>query len=419
MPTWRHDDDPASFQRQVRDGLEHLHNPGYLAIHPLARALARDDHAFSGDRVRRTILAAIEQLRPLTRPEVPDADWRRYRYLVLRYIEGTPHDQVADSLGVSTRQASRDHQQAVAALSELLRLGERSPMTMDLAGPRSATTTGHPPAKTEGTAEDQHSADLAETLNGVLRTIVHLVRMAPSPPLIQTSVSDTLPRLAVEPALLRQAILNLVVCAIQIAAGREVFLRASDTADGVSLLIEAKRGSTRDSIPTEAEELRTAGRQILETQRASLEVFDQGVAASARQIMRITLPPVPMRIVLVVDDNPDFVILFRRFLRAAPYRVIQATSGSSAIRTASELCPDTIILDVMLPSVDGWDVLRQLRNDPRLATTPVIICSVLPEKALAASLGVSEFLAKPISQASLLAALERCQSVRHPAEPAS
>jgi CheY-like chemotaxis protein len=121
----------------------------------------------------------------------------------------------------------------------------------------------------------------------------------------------------------------------------------------------------------------------------------------------LVLPPIPLHTVLVVDDNPDVVSLFQRYLRGEPYRVVQATSGEVAHRLATALRPDVLVLDVMLPSQDGWEGLQRLRDDPATRAIPVVVCSVLPERDLALSLGVAEFLAKPVMRTALIATLER------------
>jgi len=91
--------------------------------------------------------------------------------------------------------------------------------------------------------------------------------------------------------------------------------------------------------------------------------------------------------------------------------VIQAVSGTRAVALARELHPAVIILDVMIPSQDGWEILERLRADPETRGTPVVICSVLPEQTLALSLGVDQFLPKPVSRSALLAILQRCRSL--------
>src|SRR6185312_2870645 len=105
------------FARSLREAVEHLYNRSYLAAHPLAGLLGDGRMPLSGDQVRRALLDAIEQLKPVGVATSHEADWRRFRHLILRYVEGQSLEQVAHALGVSVRQASRDNQQAFAALT--------------------------------------------------------------------------------------------------------------------------------------------------------------------------------------------------------------------------------------------------------------------------------------------------------------
>lgn len=80
--------------------------------------------------------------------------------------------------------------------------------------------------------------------------------------------------------------------------------------------------------------------------------------------------------VLIVDDNPDDALLVRRFLEARKnYRVFHADDGESGLEQARERLPDLIILDLMMPNIDGFGVLDRLKNDPRTGDIPVIVVS--------------------------------------------
>jgi CheY-like chemotaxis protein len=109
--------------------------------------------------------------------------------------------------------------------------------------------------------------------------------------------------------------------------------------------------------------------------------------------------------VLVIDDNEGLVKLVQRYLTDRDCRVIAATNGQEGLRLAQELLPDAIVLDVMMPEMDGWELLQRLRNRPQTATIPVIICSVISDPDLAYSLGAALFLSKPISRRDVMDAL--------------
>jgi CheY-like chemotaxis protein len=111
--------------------------------------------------------------------------------------------------------------------------------------------------------------------------------------------------------------------------------------------------------------------------------------------------------VLVVDDNEGLVELLGRYLSDHACRVTAALSGQEGLRLAQELVPDAIILDVMMPEMDGWEFLQRLRARPETADIPIIICSVFNDPELAYSLGASLYLPKPVSRDRILSALHQ------------
>src|SRR5262245_62230129 len=112
--------DRESFARAVHAALAHLHNRAHLESCPLAAWFGAPERRLGGDAVRRLLVEAIEQLRPAQASPTAVADWRRYRHLVLRHVEGQSLGQIMRELSVSSRQASRDYQQAVETLVALL-----------------------------------------------------------------------------------------------------------------------------------------------------------------------------------------------------------------------------------------------------------------------------------------------------------
>ena len=111
--------------------------------------------------------------------------------------------------------------------------------------------------------------------------------------------------------------------------------------------------------------------------------------------------------VLVVDDDPLARDLLQRFLRTEGFRVIGASGGAEGLRLARALHPDVITLDVMMPGLDGWAVLSQLKADPEVAAIPVIMLTIVDERNLGYALGAADYLTKPIDRDRLLAVLQR------------
>jgi PAS domain S-box-containing protein len=114
--------------------------------------------------------------------------------------------------------------------------------------------------------------------------------------------------------------------------------------------------------------------------------------------------------VLIIDDDADARRLLRSVLAADGFRVEEATDGVSGLAMAQAIHPDAITLDVLMPGMDGWEVLRRLRADDSLADIPVIMLSVLHEQQLALALGATEYVTKPIDRAQLRRILRRHQA---------
>jgi PAS domain S-box-containing protein len=112
-------------------------------------------------------------------------------------------------------------------------------------------------------------------------------------------------------------------------------------------------------------------------------------------------------LVLVVDDDPAARDLLSRFLRREGFAVRGAADGEEGLRLARALRPTAVLLDVMMPRMDGWAVLSRLKADPDLAGLPVIMCTIVRERGLGFSLGAADYLTKPVQWEKLRAALER------------
>ncbi|RYH14633.1 MAG: response regulator [Alphaproteobacteria bacterium] len=115
-------------------------------------------------------------------------------------------------------------------------------------------------------------------------------------------------------------------------------------------------------------------------------------------------------LVLVIDDDPASLDLISRFLRREGFAVRCAPDGRSGIAMARDLHPNAVLLDVMMPQMDGWSVLSALKAEPELADIPVIMVTFVEERGLAYSLGAADYLTKPVQWQRLKRVLERYRS---------
>jgi DNA-binding response OmpR family regulator len=106
--------------------------------------------------------------------------------------------------------------------------------------------------------------------------------------------------------------------------------------------------------------------------------------------------PVESSTILVVDDDEGIRSLLKQELTEAGYNVEEAADGKAAIVKIRERRPDLVILDVMMPEMNGFDVAAILKNDPQTMEIPIIILSVVQDKARGFRIGVDRYLTKPI-----------------------
>ncbi len=112
-------------------------------------------------------------------------------------------------------------------------------------------------------------------------------------------------------------------------------------------------------------------------------------------------------IIVSIDDDPEVIALMRDSLAPAHFRVVGALNGDRGMELARILKPFAITLDIMMPEKDGWQVLRAIKADPELCSIPVIIMSIVSERSLGFSLGVTDYLVKPVDRRVLIDVLER------------
>jgi signal transduction histidine kinase/CheY-like chemotaxis protein len=117
------------------------------------------------------------------------------------------------------------------------------------------------------------------------------------------------------------------------------------------------------------------------------------------------------RTVLVIDDEPDARVLMSNLIEEAGCRVMVASSGEQGLQMARDFHPDAITLDLMMPTMDGWAVLKELESDPRLRDIPVVVVSVEAHEQRGLVLGVVGMLQKPVERDALMEVLK---NIVHP-----
>jgi len=403
----------------LRSALKHLYDPTILADSPLVPLLALAGSLDPASDLRQTLTRAIRALQP--EADVPaDAQvWRLYEILLYRYVERSSQLEVADQLGVSIRHLGRLESQAIQVLADRLRqqmgesaLEEAAPSVGDTArgGAQEAPASGQTsPISDElpwlAEAGPRTTADLGPVLSSVMELVQPMARQHGVT--LDLSLCPDLTPLAVHPVALRQILLSLLGAAIrQMPGGKADLQRALVTVRvlqwDVEVQVQAPRkGPAVQSDGGIADSLEMA-RRLADACGGSMAVR----ADAGGFVATVTLPAIEQTPVLVIDDNANTLRLLQRYASNTRYRVIPAASLQEGMAMAQESPPRIIVLDVMMPEIDGWEVLGRLRQHPLTSHIPIIICTILAEEELALSLGASGFLRKPVSREAFLGALD-------------
>lgn len=391
-------DPPEEFVKLVKDALDHLYDFPYLEHHPLAdeaEAVAGRRNELASQRLRRELVNAIESLGLGGKVPFRDPRTRPYDLIRLHYVEGMTVQEVAYELRISRRQAHRDLRQGIESVAMVMWAHRPRP---DQSEPR-ARQLSSVRAEMERLGTRLAPADMLELIEHARQTVEPLASKR------SVSVEVDLPQSPVpvvtNQAMAKQALINLFSGAVRNAKSDvTAALIKSDTGEfTLSLRYAPANGASQ------ADGASQVVPQIL--QRLGWTLTEEDLVGGDHTL---TLH-LKARRLLVIDDNEGLVALLEDYLTGHACRVMAATTAQQGLSLAQEAAPDAIVLDVMMPEIDGWEILQRLRTHPDLVSTPVIVCSVISDPDLAYALGASLFLPKPISRDAVLQALHQLEVV--------
>ena len=115
--------------------------------------------------------------------------------------------------------------------------------------------------------------------------------------------------------------------------------------------------------------------------------------------------------ILIIEDDPEAARILELSLKREKYKITIALNGTQGLVAVQTLQPDLVLLDLMLPDIDGYEVCRRIRANPLTAELPIIVVSARTQEAdklMAAQLGANGYLTKPYRRANLLAMIQAC-----------
>jgi CheY-like chemotaxis protein len=396
-----------TFISLFKDLISRLYDLAAVETHPLAAFFPAPEDASRprAEVVQRLILGEIEQLRPEGKDVlVQSPEWRPYLILQKRYIDGLDPHAIAQSLFIGDRQFRRDHSRALQALS--LRIWQRYFLPEAQSSGGEAADLFEEQGAFELHAEQ---LDLDEVIRGVISLIAPRLRMENVHLDLQFSPSPL--QVFTDRILLRQILLSLLNYVLHLHGQPGLTLR-TEAGKGMSIRIlfdadeqwETIRNDERDSL----EFARRLGRKL----PARLEETYPPQERSGPAELRLVFGVSPSRSVLIVDDQQAAQKMFQRYLSRTDLEVIGVTDPTQGVVMAQKTQPALLILDVMMPHIDGWEVLQTLQLDPGTRHIPVLVCSAWGEPELARSLGAVAFLKKPVIQKELIEVLARLGLIR-------
>jgi signal transduction histidine kinase/CheY-like chemotaxis protein len=234
---------------------------------------------------------------------------------------------------------------------------------------------------------------------------------------------------------LKQVLLNLLTNAVKFTGdggtvvvravrdGAEIRITVTDTGIGVpeadrerifESFQQGGRGSSREegtglglTLSRRIVEL-LGGRMWLETEVGVGSTFGFSIPARERELAATShdgeSPPAGGEVVVIEDDRPS-LDLFSAYLSGAALTVTTARDGQSGLAAVRRTRPDAVLLDIRLPGIDGWSVLKALKAEPETRDIPVIVVSIVDERARGVALGAAAYLVKPVRREELLTAL--------------
>ena len=391
-----------TFNEVIKDVLSNLYDTTAIETHPMIYTVLQPPKEYSGNKseyIRQLMFDAIEQLRPLRKEEaISSPEWRPYYIMYKRYIEGMGVQELSDMLAISPRQMRRDHHRALVSLTELLWTWYSSEQAVE-------PETGEL-QNSQVVQVHNEVIDAVETTHGVYRMLRHRFDEKGFEVSIQPAEGVSL--VITDRVILRQALIGIFNESLHIQNGGQLLVNFHNIEHQVIIDISAQVSATWEPASEgEEDDDLNAVRYWCELINAHLEEVITHQNDTHCIQWNIKLPLSNQRIMLVIDDQPAVLSMFKRYLSQTNILLVGVEQPDQALTLARHLQPALITLDVMMPQLDGWELLQLLKLDTQIRQIPIIVCSAWDDPDLSRTLGAAAFLKKPITQKMLLETIDR------------
>lgn len=382
------------FENLVKDALTNMFDYAALETHPLIDAgiiPPSENKVSRSEYLKSILLETINSLKPQDLEfDFFSMEWRSYVILSQRYLENISSPELAKKLLLGERQIRRSQKKAIRAVAFIL-------------WDRLQTQKDTQPYEAETNDFVVNSEVI--NLNQVVQSIIDLFQKNFERESVDVDFDPFQDSLTVnsDRIILRQIIIRIFNLFLQKTNCRHIQLCIEQEAEDVKILFTLP-GATfeMDQFLAILHSEENQIHQWLNELNMKLEGdrSPQGFHLIVRFVGQ------EKKIILIVDDQEPALKMYERYLTRTEYKIYGLSKATKVLSKAIELNPALILLDIMMPKLDGWEVLQSLRLNEKTRNIPIIVCSAWGEPELAKSLGANYFLRKPIVQKELLDILE-------------
>lgn len=378
----------------VREILKHLYDYAYLENSDLIERLTKEIAIESDIRyVHDQVIRAIESLNPGPQTSFHSPSARTYNLLQLHYVEKLLIQDTADELSLSIRQAHRDLRNGEIAIANMLVKFLTSDTYAD-------TTTLHTASSVEeeftNLDNELELTNMYKLVTGACKAVDQLITKHATQ--IDFSTIERTRFVSTNPVVARQILISILARLILTVEDNAIDISVTEDAQEVIMTFRYVP-KTPDAAPCEID---ATVRNLINILRWDLT---QSLVSDGAWTISLQMPSLS-KMILIIDDNQALVNLLSRYLSVHSILAHGISDPHQALEFARIHPPSAIFLDVMMPGLDGWEVLQNIKQIRELFGIPIIICSVLNEPDLAYSLGASMFIQKPINQSVVTSALK-------------
>lgn len=382
------------FENLVKDALINMYDFAALETHPLIDAGIKpppDYKGSRGDYLKSVLIECINSLKPNeSEYDLFSMEWRAFVILSKRFIENASSHDLAKELSLGERQIRRNQKKAIRAVAMILWDRIQSDILHSEED------------KPNGFTINREMINLNQVVQSVLDLLKNHIEQQ------SVTVNFTSPEnnltINNDRIILRQLIIRIFHLFLQHSHCHQIDVCLEQKSDGVELLFFLP--GTDFNMDQFLTFLHTH-ENLINQWLTELNIRLDGLNSSEGFHLIVKFVTHEMKLILVVDDQEPALKMYERYLSKTEYKIYGLSKATKVLNKAIELKPAVILLDIMMPKLDGWEILQSLRLNGKTRNIPIIVCSAWGEPELAKSLGADYFLKKPITQKELLDVLQK------------